>query len=66
MRFQRECERKKFTGFTKEDIENRDRVHLNIGSKELIERADYVIDNTNLTKEQLKQELKRILKNTKI
>jgi dephospho-CoA kinase len=61
-RFRRERKRKKFYGFTKEDMQRRDDAHMNIGTRELIEKSDYTIDNTNLTKEELKKEIKRILK----
>ena len=65
-RFCRECERKKFPGFTKEDMKKRDDSHMDIGTKYLIERADYTIDNTNLTKDELKEKLEKILENINI
>ena len=60
-RYLRECERKKFTGFTREDMEKRDDAHLKMGTGEMMKMADYTIDNTSLTKEELRKELKSIL-----
>ncbi len=65
-RFRRECERKKFVGFTREDMRKRDNTHLGMGTRELMEKADFTIDNTNLTKEELRRELKGIVESTNI
>lgn len=58
----REMRRNRFTRFTDEDMKKRDEQHVNMGTKELMERADYTIDNTSLTKEELASEIRKILK----
>lgn len=61
LRYSRECERKKFSDENRDFIKERDKVHLDMGTRKLMENADFVIDNTSLTKEQLRKELEKIL-----
>ena len=65
-RYRRECERKKFTDFSREDMDRRDLAHINMGTEKLIEMADYAIDNTCLTKDELRERLKDIVENINI
>ncbi len=65
-RLKREIEKKRFPNITREDLEKRDAAELRLGEGELIRRADFTIDNTNLTKEELKRELEKILKRLEI
>jgi dephospho-CoA kinase len=60
-RFRRDLGKNRFSGLTAEDMKRRDEQHLDIGTRELMERADFTIDNSSLTKEELRQELERIL-----
>jgi len=61
-RFKRDLEKNRFPDLTKERMEKRDKQQLDTGISELMERADHVIDNTNLTKEELKKKIEKILK----
>jgi hypothetical protein len=61
-RFERDLHKNRFSDLNKESMEKRDEQQLEIGIRNLMERADYTIDNTSLTKEQLKKEIKRILR----
>lgn len=61
-RYFRECERKKFSDISKESMKKRDQAHLDIGTKRLMEMADYTIDNSSLTKDQLRAEMIKIVK----
>lgn len=65
-RYQRECERMKFPDKSEEAMKKRDQAHIDIGARELIERADYTINNTSLTKGELRARLKEIIKNLEI
>lgn len=65
-RLERELAKKRFPDMTRKDLEKRDMAELRLGEGELIEKADYTIDNTNLTKEELKEELKKILEDINI
>ncbi|MCK4635016.1 MAG: AAA family ATPase [Candidatus Aenigmarchaeota archaeon] len=65
-RLKRELAKKRFPDMTREDLEKRDQAELRLGEGELIGKADYTIDNTNLTKEELKEELKKILEDINI
>ena len=65
-RVKRELAKKRFSDITEEDLEKRDQAELKLGEGELIKKANYVIDNTNLTTEELKEEIEKILKDIKI
>ena len=60
-RLKRELTKKRFHDMTRKDLKKRDIAELKLGEGELIKRADYVIDNTNLTKEELKEKINKIL-----
>jgi len=59
-RLKRELAKKRFTDMTREDLEKRDMAEMRLGEGELMEKANYIIDNTNLTKEELKKILEDI------
>jgi dephospho-CoA kinase len=61
-RVKRELDKRRFEDITREDVEKRDRAELRLGEGELIEKADYTIDNSSLTKEELRRELEKIMK----
>ena len=65
-RLKRELAKRRFLDETEEDLRKRDEAELRLGEGELIKMADYAIDNTNLTKEELKKKLKKILQTIKI
>lgn len=65
-RWKRELDKRRFSDITKEDLEKRDNAELRLGEGELIEKADYTIDSTNLTNEELGEELEKILRNINI
>ncbi|UCG94980.1 MAG: AAA family ATPase [archaeon] len=64
-RIKRELAKRRFEGITREDLEKRDRAELRLGEGELIEKADFTIDNSSLTKEELRREVEKILERIK-
>ncbi len=65
-RLEREKKRERFPGFSKKDLEERDMAELRLGVGKLMKMADYVIDNTNLTKEELRKKLIDVLEDINI
>lgn len=61
-RMKREMKRKRFEDVTEEYFRKREEAEKRLGRDRLLEMADYTIDNTDLTREELKSRLKELLK----
>lgn len=64
-RVKRVEKRKRFESETEEYLREREKRELSQGEGELIEKADYEIDNTNLTIEEFRQEIRNLVKKMK-
>jgi len=63
VRVQRELKRKRFKKHEDNDyLKFRDRLEKSHGLMKLIKKADYTVDNTNLTKKQLEKEIVNLVK----